>query len=94
MTLIEIIKKLGLDDKDIYIEYRTYAPTGHNEVEDILAGMCKWENRKLSPMDGDFYDLADEINKYEFNDDILTVWYKSQWWRDGEWIDVPFPEGE
>lgn len=42
---------------------------------DILIGFCCWTGRELQSLDGDNYDLYDEIEKYEFDEEgNLTYW--------------------
>ena len=42
---------------------------------DILIGFCRWTGRELQPLDGDNYDLYDEIERFEFDKDgNLTYW--------------------
>ena len=61
---------------------------------DIFSGYCHWDGEFLSPLDNDYYDLEDTIDKYEIDDGKLIVWYRSQYWEDGEWKDYPFPGEE
>lgn len=98
MTLIEIIKTLGLEDKNFNIIYKTYAPCWDNRTLQLYCGYCRYEYGYLTPLDNDYYDFSDEISKYEFHDGSLIVWYHTQTWsvndEKGKWIDIPFPEGE
>ena len=42
---------------------------------DILIGFCHWTGSELIPLDGDNYQLNDEIEKYEFDEaGNLTYW--------------------
>lgn len=98
MTLIEIIKKLGLKDKKIDIIYKTCAPGWDNKTLQEYNGYCRYEDGYLTPLDNDYYDFTDEISKYELYDGSLIVWYRSQMWSviggKGKWIDIPFPGEE
>lgn len=75
-TLGSILKDAG----DVpYIEYRTML-----DDMDILSGICRYENGKLVPMDGDTYSPNDIISRYEWYDGrdgerCLSVWYESEW---------------
>ena len=79
MRLRDILDKYH--SGDIYISYRTNGPNG----EDLFAGACLWDGKKLIPLDGDGYSLDDVITYYEMYDDendedkFLAVWYKSNW---------------
>lgn len=55
--------------------YRTWID---NET-DILFGYCKYINGELISEDGDIYSLDDEIEAYEYCEDIdeLVVWYSA-----------------
>lgn len=42
---------------------------------DILIGFCHWTGSELISLDGDSYQLDDEIEKYEFDEEgNLTYW--------------------
>lgn len=56
MTIKEIIKNENYD----YIDIRITLPKGWKE-ESIFAGCCKSENGKLIPLDGDTYDVNQEV---------------------------------
>ena len=79
MRLRDILDKYH--SGDIYISYRTHGPND----EDLFAGACLWDGKKLTPLDGDGYSLDDVITYYEMYDDendedkFLAVWYKSNW---------------
>ena len=79
MTLIEVIRELGLENTDINITYRTTGIIWDGSQEDILAGFALWENGYLFSLDGDSYELDDEIDKYQLTEDSLIVWYESEW---------------
>ena len=58
------------------IQYRCYGPN----QEDEMLGYCTWNGTELSPLDGDYYSLEDEIIKYEQIDkDLLIVYVEVNW---------------
>lgn len=56
MTIEEIIKNENYD----YIDIRITPPKGWKE-DNIFAGCCKSENGKIIPLDGDIYDVHQEV---------------------------------
>lgn len=47
---------------------------------DMLFGYCAWDGTNLISLDGDTYDLDDEIYKYEFDENgDLTYWLVCEW---------------
>lgn len=81
MKLIDIIKKLNLENADrINIQYRTFL-----EDNDLYIGACHYSNGTLIPDDQDTYHLDDEVLEYDFYTDTfsgkhyLTCWYQSSW---------------
>lgn len=58
---------------------RTNDPYG--EIEDgILVGYCWWDGDDLIPLDGDYYSLDAEIERFEFeSEDSLVYWVHSDW---------------
>ena len=77
MLLKEIIKKEGLTGKDIHIEYRSTSPEGI----DCFTGSADYVSGEMKSLDGDDYELEDEIVKYELSEDgkILKVWEELEW---------------
>ena len=65
----------------VKVEYRTDTPW----EKDTLTGWCwveKVGNRfEITHSDGDNYSLDDEILKYEFDfeNNVLTIWYECKW---------------
>lgn len=94
MTLIEVLRELNLEDKNVDIRYKTCAPDWDGKTIRVYTGYCRLEDGYLTPLDRDFYDFDDEIVKYDFNDGKLTVWDRTQTWKDGKWVDIPFPGEE
>lgn len=96
MTLIEVINRLGLQDNEIDIVYKTYAPTWDKKTMDIFNGYCRWDGEFLIALDDDCYDIEDTVDKYEFKDGKLIVWYHSQYWdkETEQWVNYPFPGEE
>lgn len=76
MNLIELIRKLGLQDQEIDIEYHMDLPNGHNQTADFSCGRFKWKPNELIPIDYDFYDVSYKNIQYDLNDGLLTVWFK------------------
>lgn len=68
---------------------RTYYPSWmedeltKKEIKDgMLSGYCLWDGRFLLSMDGDFYTLDEEVDRYEWEDDgSLTYWCHCEWVR-------------
>lgn len=61
------------------IEVRTNASNELPYKDDMLFGYCSWDGEKLISLDGDFYDLGEEIYRFEYDGDGLTVWIVSNW---------------
>lgn len=62
------------------IMVRTNDPVDPQNKDGILAGYCSWDGNKLISLDGDIYDLEDEIYRYEYEaDGSVTYWYDSEW---------------
>lgn len=74
MTLRDILPDHPIET----IMVRANAPLGYRE-SDMLVGYCSWDGEKLISLDGDSYDLDDEVEKYEYSDDILTYWEHIEW---------------
>lgn len=80
-TLGQILRSL---DRNIwYISYRTIARFDGNEM-DIFAGACRWLGGHLFSIDGDTYSLDDEITKWNYDGECLTVYYESRWRTNGD----------
>lgn len=74
MRLKDILPQTPVD-----ITIRSNAPKGC-EKEDILFGFCRWDGSKLVSLDGDDYELDDEIVKYEYESDgSLICWIAVTW---------------
>ena len=71
-----ILKDLLVKGKPIQIMYRCNTP--FPDI-DTLFGYCFWNGETLESLDGDSYYLDDEIEKYEYWDDMLIVWFKAKW---------------
>lgn len=71
-----ILKDLLVKDKPIQIMYRCNTP--FPDI-DTLFGYCFWDGETLESLDGDSYYLDDEIEKYEYWDDMLVIWFKAKW---------------
>jgi hypothetical protein len=69
------IKKI-LPNRPVTIEYRTFTPYGN----DILEGYARWNGKELISLDGDAWNINDEIGDYYLYDgDEMVVWYESKW---------------
>jgi len=53
----------------------------YDEYEDgILSGYCQWDGEKLIPLDGDYYSLNTEIERFEWeNESYLIYWTRVEW---------------
>lgn len=81
MSKIQTIKTI-LEGRDcMEIEVRTNMPSEYeDEYEDCLFGFCKVVGGIIIPLDDDYYDINEEVYKYEWKDkNHLTVWIKSEW---------------
>ena len=70
-TIRELVN--GLDS--VEVEYRTFTPDG----QDMFTGMAEYKNGQLYSLDGDNYSLDDQVSRWEYGNNILTVWYESRW---------------
>jgi hypothetical protein len=71
-----ILKDLLTKNKPIQVMHRCNTP--FPDI-DTLFGYCYWNGETLESLDGDAYYLDDEIEKYEYWDDMLVVWFKAKW---------------
>jgi hypothetical protein len=78
MTIKDILKP-EKPIKNIII--RTNYPKNFPEVQNswfgILFGSCSWDGKNLISLDGDNYNLDDEIYGYIELEDSLIIWIKS-----------------
>ena len=88
MTLGDAIKNVN-PQGPLLIYCRTVVevdimPNGGTEELDMFTGICRYEiNGTLLSLDGDIYNLDDEICRYEEEtsengEKALTVWYESE----------------
>lgn len=82
LTLKEVLKKEKI--KEAYITYR-YFFRGSDE----LFGICEYKEGKLKSLDGDSYDLEDEILKYE----VDKKTFKNEPINLIVWIPITFEKG-
>ena len=77
MLLRDIIEKEDLTDQDLYIEYRSISPEGI----DCFTGSADYSSGEMKSLDGDDYELEDEIVRYELSEDrkTLKVWEELEW---------------
>ena len=77
MLIKEIIEKEGFAGKDLHIEYRATSPEGI----DCFTGSADYCGGEMKSLDGDDYELEDEIVKYEISEDrkTLKVWEELEW---------------
>ena len=77
MLLRDVIEKEGLSEKTLRVEYRSVSPEGL----DLFTGEAEYCRGELRSLDGDDYELDDEIVKYELSDDgtELKVWEELEW---------------
>ena len=59
------------------IMYRCNGPVGCED--DMLLGYGKWDGKVLTSLDGDYHLLNEVINRYEVDEDYLTVWFEGNW---------------
>lgn len=77
MTLQDVLEKENITN--IKIMYRVYIEI-HGITSDELFGYCEYKDGELISLDGDSYDLTDEIREYEYpyedldGDTLLIVW--------------------
>lgn len=82
LTLEDILKKEKIEEA--YITYR-YFFRGSDE----LFGICEYKEGKLKSLDGDSYDLEDEILKYE----VDKKTFKNEPINLIVWIPITFEKG-
>lgn len=74
MKLKDVLPKTPTD-----ITIRANVPSECGK-DDILIGFCQWDGAKLISLDGDSYELDDEIVKYEYEPDgSLICWISVTW---------------
>jgi len=62
------------------IMIRTNAPPSMAGEPDILFGYCAWDGEELISLDGDYYSLDWEVERYEWaEDDMLVCWIHVGW---------------
>ena len=66
-----------LTEKDLHIKYRVISP----EEIDCFTGSADYSGGEMKSLDGDDYELEDEIVKYELSEDgkTLKVWEELEW---------------
>lgn len=66
-TLRDVIQMLAIThpkfEPPYAVQYRIQVPEFN--IDDTLAGYCKWDGEELTSLDGDNYSLDDEIVAYE-----------------------------
>lgn len=76
MTIKDILTKTPIE----CISVRCNAPDDYGQ-DDMLFGYCAWDGENLISLDGDSYELDDEITKYEFDESgNLTYWFYAEWY--------------
>ena len=87
MTLGELLEKMPVICPELQppfaVMQRTTAPSNIG-IQDFLSGYCKWDGENLTPLDGDYYSLDDEIVAYEVFSNIkqnlvLSVTVPGDW---------------
>ena len=62
------------------IEVRCIVHFKNGETDDMLVGMCQYENGHLFSLDGDTYSLRDRVYDWSWDENgDLTVW--DEWYE-------------